>query len=103
LSLFKFEEILTPNRKAISTQQTGTQFQEQRTELHAVDGIVTFTSPITFVEIYNRDDMHDGTFIVNGLTIVVPSEETFFADVGGTLSNIVQVTGSTQYIISRYL
>jgi hypothetical protein len=79
----------------------GTKLVQQFTEVDESAGKLTFTKNIGAIGIYNRDDV-DGVFKVNGFDIHVPAGESAEFAVGGTPSNIVEVTGSTQYIISRY-
>jgi hypothetical protein len=81
--------------------QKGTKLVQQFTEADAVSGKLTFTKNIGAIGIYNRSDT-DGVFKVNGFNIHVPAGESAEFAVGGTPSNIVEVTGSTQYIISRF-
>lgn len=77
--------------------------QEQLTETDAVAGVLTFTEAIKIVEIYNTDAVNSGTFTVNGLDVVVPATKSYMSAIGGTPSSEVTVTGSTTYIVSRYI
>jgi len=87
---------------AAPVQLTGSNLQEQLTEADAISGVLTFTETIGEIEIYNRDAVNDGTFIVNGISIIVPKGEAFQAKIGGTPSANVTVSGSTSYIVGRY-
>lgn len=82
--------------------QVGTKLVQQFTEANATNGVLTFTKNIESIGIYNRDTVNDGTFNVNGFNIYVPAGENAEFNVGGTPSNTVTVTGSTQYIVSRF-
>lgn len=79
----------------------GTKLVQQFTEAHATDGKLTFTKNISTIGIYNRDTT-DAVFKVNNIDIHVPTGEYVEFNVGGTPSNIVTVTGSTKYIVSRF-
>jgi|SRR5690606_7267104 len=77
--------------------------QEQKTNAHAVDDTVTFSKEIYYVEIYNVDEVNDGVFEVNGIDIYIPAGKTLnLTRIGGTASTNVSVTGSENYIITRY-
>jgi hypothetical protein len=75
---------------------------EQKTQAHAVGGVVTFGANIVAIEIYNTSAV-SGTFLVNGLSIVVPAGQSFMSVVGGVASPDVTISGATTYIISRYV
>lgn len=76
---------------------------ESKTEADASTGIVTFSAPVTIIEIYTRDDTNDGVFTVNGIAINIPAgSPPFIARVGGDPSADVTVTGATSYVINRY-
>ncbi len=85
----------------LSTQLTGNNLEEQLTESNAVSGVLTFSEEVQAIEIYNRDT-NNGTFIVNGISIVVPPDEAFQARIGGSPSPNITVSGSTSYIVGRY-
>ncbi|SDO79012.1 hypothetical protein [Halobacillus aidingensis] len=87
--------------QTLDTQLTGSKLQEQKTEVDAASGVVSFAENIQAIEIYNRDTA-DGVFTVNNIDITVPADDSFQATVGGTPSNEVSVSGSTSYIIGRY-
>jgi len=76
---------------------------EQKTQENAVGGVLTFSANITCVEIYNTDAINNGTFTVNGLTIVVPATKSFMSPIGGTPSSTITVAGATTYIVNRYI
>lgn len=74
---------------------------EQKTQVDAVDGTLTFSEGISFIRIYNRDTTNDGVFNVNGINITVPKGEAVEFRVKDPARKTVTVTGSTQYIVSR--
>jgi hypothetical protein len=86
----------------VAAELTGDRVVEQKNETHAVNGVVTFSEEIDFLEIYNTDAENKGTFVVNGLDILVPAGGIFKASYGGIPSVNVSVTGSTSYILTRY-
>lgn len=81
---------------------TGTKVEEQLTETDAVTGTLTFSENITSIGIYNTDSTNNGFFTVNGIDIIVPAGEYFEANIGGTPSNTVTVSGATTYIVTRF-
>lgn len=76
--------------------------QEQLTQADAVNGTLTFSDVVKAVDIFNQDATNSGVFTINGLSITVPANTFFSAEIGGTPSNTVTVSGSTSYIIGRY-
>ena len=81
----------------------GSNLVEQRTEADEVAGDLTFSAPVAFVEIVNLDTENAGTFTVNGVALLVPPEVIVGPiGVGATPAAVVEVTGSTEYIVSRY-
>lgn len=87
---------------AASVALMGSVVVEQKTQVQAVGGKVTFSKPIQHLEIYNTDATNEGVFLVNGINITVPKGESFKASYGGTPSKDVTVTGATSYILTRY-
>lgn len=81
---------------------TGSNLQEQKTQANATGGVVTFSKPISTLEIYNTDATNAGVFTVNGIAMSVPKNTTFKSGFGGTPSPTVSVTGATTYILNRY-
>ena len=75
--------------------------QEQLTETDAITGTLTFSDFIKEIGIYNRD-VSEGVFTVNNLAITIPADTSFQAEIGGTPSKTIDVTGSSSYIIGRY-
>jgi hypothetical protein len=86
----------------VAAQLTGSRVEEQLTDANAVTGTLTFAEPIQFIGIYNRDTV-DGVFNVNGINLTIPAGESADFHVGGTASNQVSVSGSTSYIVTRYV
>ena len=84
-------------------QHTGSKLKEQKTQISAVNGVVTFAENIATAEIYNTDVLNDGVFTINGIAITVPKGTSFKSVVGGTPAKTVTITGATTYIVSRYV
>jgi hypothetical protein len=80
---------------------TGSIVVEQKTQVDAVTGTVTFSQNVKYLEIYNTD-ANQGVFNINGINITVPAGKSFKASIGGTPRATVTVTGSTSYILTRY-
>lgn len=77
---------------------------EQKTQADAAVGVVTFSDNIGAIEIYNTDPTNAGVFAINGINLNVPAGKVFNATViGGTPGKTVTITGSTSYILSRYV
>lgn len=77
--------------------------ESPKTEADAVGGVLTFSENITAIGIYNADTINDGIFTVNGLAIPVPAGLTFKEPIAGVAGATVTVTGTTKYIVSRYV
>ncbi|MEF3309530.1 hypothetical protein PV433_11565 [Paenibacillus sp. GYB004] len=75
---------------------------EQKTQADAVSGTVTFSKPVSLIEILNLDETNAGVFNVNGFDCNVPAGQLFAAKIGGTPRATVQVSGSTSYILTTY-
>jgi len=76
---------------------------EQLTEANAVLGVLTFSSNVTCLQIYNSDAVNLGVFNVNGIDITVPAgTATPKFSIGGIPSVNILVSGSTAYIMSRF-
>ena len=84
------------------TTLVGSVLEEQKTELDAINGILTFSESITAIEIYNTDTFNDGLFVVNGIGINVPKGKIYKSCIGGVLDITVTITGASTYIVSRY-
>ncbi|MFC3768348.1 hypothetical protein [Paenibacillus sp. GCM10012303] len=100
------EGILTALTNGVGT---GTrQLSEQKTQADAVSGTVTFSKPVSLIEILNLDEINAGVFNVNGFDCHVPKGPNtgqgtlFAAKMGGTPRTTVQVSGSTSYILTTY-
>lgn len=87
----------------VAAQLTGSKVEEQKTEMDATSGSLTFAENIEYIGIYNRDATNDGVFNVNGINITVPAGEAVDFHIGGTPSTTVTVTGATTYILTRYV
>ncbi|MBD2861608.1 hypothetical protein [Paenibacillus oceani] len=77
---------------------------EQRTHADLVGGNITLSQPATTpIEIYNTDPTNDGVFRINGMGLNVPAgSPPFMARVRGTPLNVIQVSGSTSFVITVY-
>lgn len=89
-------------------QLSGSNVAEVLTESDASDGVVTFSAPIEFIQVFNRDATNAGTFTVNGISIPVSKsgeDGCVWGPTGvdGTPSAAVTVTGSTSYVLSRFV
>jgi hypothetical protein len=82
---------------------TGSKLAEQKTEANVVTGTLTFTENIQYIGIYNRDTVNDGVFNVNGIDITMPAGESERFEMSGTPRATVNVSGSTSYIVSRFV
>lgn len=85
------------------TELRGSVVEEQLTEADATTGEVTFSESINFIGVYNTDTSNVGVFNVNGIDITVPPGEVFEGGIGGTPNPVVTISGSTTYIITRYV
>jgi hypothetical protein len=75
---------------------------QQLTQADVVSGDLTFEAAPVFIEIINEDPVNAGVFTVNGLALRVPAETTTgILRIVGTPSAVVEVTGSTAYIVNR--
>jgi len=83
------------------TALTGNKVAEQKTEVDAVGGALTFADDIDTIGIFNTDTTNKGIFNVNGIDIHVPPSTPVEYGIAGTPSNIVTVTGATTYIVTR--
>lgn len=96
------------NRAAINADGTfpmrlvGSALAEQQTEADATDGVLTFTDNISCIEIFNTSAV-DGTFTVNGIAIIVPTNGSLKTLVGGTPGKTVTVAGATTYVVGSYV
>lgn len=94
---------LVANDNGLPVQLTGSKVAEIKDQSNAVAGVLTFSANITALGIYNADTISDGVFAVNGINIPVPAGLTFKDLIGGTPGATVTITGSTKYIVSRYV
>lgn len=95
--------MITGENNPLPMKILGGNVEEQLTQADAVGGTLTFDANIKSIGIFNRDTVNDGIFNVNGIDITVPPETPFEANIGGTPRATVTVTGSTSYIVTRYV
>lgn len=76
--------------------------QEQKSQADESGGEVSFSQPINTLQIDNLDTSNNGTFVVNGISVIVPAGKSFKASFGGNPSTVVSVTGSTNYLLTRF-
>lgn len=81
----------------------GNTVEEQLTNLQASAGKITFTKNIEYVSIFNTDATNIGIFNINGININIPPNTYAEFKIGGTPRNYITVTGSTKYIVTRYV
>jgi hypothetical protein len=98
----KIDAITGGTTPAVTTL-LGSKVAEQLTQTNAVSGVLTFSNTINWIGIYNTDTVNDGVFTVNGIAITVPKGESFQDGIGGTIGKTVSITGSTSYIVTRYV
>lgn len=77
----------------------GSIVQEQKAEADAVDNVITFSEPVSVIEIYH-DAATRQQFIVNGITLYVPPG-SYRTPVGGTPSNQVIIPAGVSCIVGR--
>jgi hypothetical protein len=97
-----YKALVIDKNAGVDAKLTGSNLQEQKTEADAVGGVLTFSKPIQYIELYNTDETNAGVFTVNGIAITVPVGKVFNSGIGGTPSAQVTITGATKYIVSRY-
>ena len=74
-----------------------------KTEDDLVGDTITFSAPVRVLEIQNDDLENEGTFVVNGIGVVLkPGYGLGPTRFGGTPSAVVTVTGSTKFTMNRY-
>lgn len=81
-------------------------FQEEKTEadLETIGGVqaVRFSAPVTVLDFYNGDTT-TAIFTVNGLSFTLLPGAAYDATAfAGTLSDVVQVSGSSSFILKRF-
>jgi len=78
----------------VNTILTGSTLVEQKNNTNAVNNVITFSAPITAVEIIHEESTWQ-TFIVNGISFKVP-QGVYSRSIGGTPSAEVTIpTGIT--------
>lgn len=102
VGLVKTSDFITKMDAVIALLGYEKTMMQQLNETDAVTGVLTFTDLLENIEIYNTDPSNPGTFIVNGLTILVPATEIFSSKIAGVPGYTVTITGSTSYIVSSY-
>ena len=82
----------------------GSTLAEQQNQTNGIGGVLTFGANIVAVEIFNTDQVNTGVFTVNGIAITVPPGVAFGPQlIGGTPGDTVTISGSTTYIVNRYV
>lgn len=78
---------------------SGSILQEQKTQADAVANVITFSTNIVCIEIYHEAATWQ-TFIVNGLTLQIPSGG-YRTPVGGTPAATVTIPAGLNCIVGR--
>lgn len=102
-SLGQTKRVKVGDNGVLLTSQQYETLVETFTEVDAIAGVLTFAENIDAIEIFNVDATNIGTFLVNGLGIVIPPSTPFKTIVGGIANNVITITGSTAYIVNRYI
>ncbi len=88
----------------LPVQLVGSILAESKDQTDAVDGTITFSNVVDYIELYNGDETNVGTFYVNGVKIYVPPKA--MTNIMGfsvaTKTETVTITGATSYIVNRY-
>jgi hypothetical protein len=77
----------------------GSKLQEQKTQADAIENIITFNEDIHAVEIYHIEDEWQ-IFIVNGISITVPSGG-YRTPIGGMIDKTVTIPTGVNCIVGR--
>ena len=86
--------LLLSGSAKVNTILTGSILAEQKNNTNAVNNVITFSAPITAVEIIHEESTWQ-TFIVNGISFKVP-QGVYSRSIGGTPSAEVTIpTGIT--------
>lgn len=80
----------------------GSKLVEQQTEADVDAGVLTFTDDFSCIEIFNTSAV-DGTFTVNGISIIVPAGKSLKTLLGGTPGKTVTIAGATTYVVCSYV
>lgn len=77
----------------------GSKLQEQKTQADAIENIITFNENIHAIEIYHIEDEWQ-IFIVNGISITVPSGG-YRTPIGGMIDKTVTIPTGVNCIVGR--
>lgn len=80
-------------------QLSGSNLTEQKTQADAVANVITFTGDITAIEIYHESATWQ-TFIVNGITLKIPSGG-YRTPIAGTVAKTVTIPAGINCIVGR--
>jgi len=83
----------------IPTSVVGSLLNEQKDHTDAVANVITFSANISAIEIYHEETTWQ-TFIVNGLTLVVPAGG-WARPIGGTPAATVTIPAGIDCIVGR--
>ena len=83
----------------VSAELTGSIFVEQLSNTDAVANVITFSAPITAVEIIHEETNWQ-TFIVNGITFTIPPG-VYSRQIGGTPSAEVTIPTGITCVVGR--
>lgn len=78
---------------------SGLMLQEQKNQDEAVDDVITFAENITAIEIFHQEATWQ-TFVVNGVTLTIPSGG-YHTIIGGTIAKTVTIPTGVNCIVSR--
>ena len=83
----------------VNATLTGSILAEQKNNTNAVNNVITFSAPITAVEIIHEESTWQ-TFIVNGITFKVP-QGVYSRTIGGTPSTEVTIPAGITCAVGR--
>lgn len=82
-----------------SVQLSGSNLTEQKTQADAVANVITFVGDINAIEIYHEESTWQ-TFIVNGITLKIPSGG-YRTPIAGTVAKTVTIPAGINCIVGR--
>lgn len=77
----------------------GNTLVEQKTQADAVENVITFSENINAIEIYHSEDAWQ-TFIVNGLSLIIPSGG-YRTPIAGVPASTVTIPAGINCIVGR--